>query len=107
MLLDFFVHNDAVQVELLRFRESVDSEGLPFPLYLDIKWKLLITFVLSLALIFGIRLRLIIVSYLRSTLIKKISLFRLTISRYMIEFGSTTSSYRPTITKIRGFKRKE
>ena len=63
--LSFLAPNESQGFESLRFRPSPDNEGLPFPLYLDTRWKFLITAGLSLALVYGIRLRLVIVSYLR------------------------------------------
>ena len=63
--LKFLAPTESSGFETLRFRPSPDNEGLPFPLYLEIRWKLLITAGLALALIYGVRLRLVIVAYLR------------------------------------------
>ena len=52
--------------QTILFTQFADEEGLPFPLYLSLHWKLVISISLLLSLVFGFSLRLIIFSYLRS-----------------------------------------
>ena len=52
--------------ETISFSTFEYLEGLPFPLYLRFDSKLLISFSLILCLIFGFKLRLVILSFLRS-----------------------------------------
>ena len=60
-----FLAGFAGQWNQLTFHPNPDWEGLPFPLYLDVKWKVLISIGMILGLIYGLRLRFIIISYLR------------------------------------------
>ena len=67
--MEFFISFKGMR-EQLTFIQSPDNEGLPFPLYLEQKWKVLITLGLSINLIYGLRLRIIIISYLRLQMLK-------------------------------------
>ena len=48
------------------FHPFIDSDGLPFPLYVNGYWKATISIVLLFTLIEGTRLRIVILSYLSS-----------------------------------------
>ena len=71
--MEFFI-SFKDQTEQVTFIQSPDTEGLPFPLYLELKWKILITGGLSAGLIYGLKLRTIIISYLRLADVKVIYL---------------------------------
>jgi hypothetical protein len=62
VLINFFFERN----ETISFSTFEDSVGLPVPLYLPLEAKLLLSFSLILCLIFGFKLRLVILSYLRS-----------------------------------------
>ena len=52
--------------DYINFKVLDDQEGLPFPLYLNTHWKLLIVTSLLITTIQGVRLRKIIMSYINS-----------------------------------------
>ena len=58
----FFVSQNQTTV----FTQFPDEDGLPFPLYLPLHWKLFISSLLLISLVVGLQLRLIIFSFLRS-----------------------------------------
>ncbi len=62
----FFTFNFNQSEHQVLFNRFIGSEDLPFPLYLSLEWKICLTFVLALALLIGIKLKAIIINYLRS-----------------------------------------
>ena len=62
----FFAYSQPNQTVFTKFVAFSDQEGLPFPIYLSEPSKLLLTSLIVLVLLYGVKLRLQIVSYLRA-----------------------------------------
>jgi hypothetical protein len=58
-----FTTNENLTLSFVPLR---NEDGLPFPLFLSDNWKMLMTIWLSMILVFGLRLRIGIVAYLRA-----------------------------------------
>ena len=64
--LEYSQANSATSQEIILFSPLIDSEGLPFPLYLPPILKILLSISLLVALVQGTRLRAIIIAYIIS-----------------------------------------
>ena len=61
--LGIILKNETLAV---RFVPFLDEEGLPFPLYLPLQWRMVLAIILMIILLFGFKLRFVILTYLRS-----------------------------------------
>jgi hypothetical protein len=66
VFLEYSQANSSTSQEIIIFSPFIDSEGLPFPLYLHPILKILLSMSLLLALVQGTRLRAIIIAYIIS-----------------------------------------